>query len=100
MENTLESKLNIICLETDAFYSLVEEVVKRLKDKQGEEPEKDNWIDEGEAMKLLHISSKTTLQKYRDERRIVFNPINRRVILYSRTSIDDYLQKSVQKPYK
>lgn len=62
------NNLNIICLESEAFYALIDEVVNRLKEKNESEQEK--WIDDEEAMRLLHISSKTTLQKYRDERSI------------------------------
>jgi len=45
------SRLDIICLESEAFYALVEEVVGRLKEKHSIEHEK--WIDDTEAMRLL-----------------------------------------------
>lgn len=57
--------MEVICLETEAFYALVEEVVKRLREKENEG--QDKWIDGDEAMRLLRIKSKTTLQKLRDE---------------------------------
>ena len=92
------SKINIICLETEAFYTLIDRVVDHIKAEYNVEI--DNWIDEWEAMKLLRISSKTTLQKYRDERRIKFSQPSRKVILYDRQSIIDYLTKHSKSPKK
>ena len=82
------NNLNIICLESEAFYALIDEVVNRLKDKNGVE---EKWIDDEEAMRLLHISSKTTLQKYRDEGSIRFTQPSKKLILYDRESILDFL---------
>ncbi len=45
--------MEVICLETEAFYSLAEEVVKRMKDE--ENIEKDKWIQTEEVMHLLGI---------------------------------------------
>lgn len=83
------NRLDIICLESEAFYALIDEVVQRLKEKNGIAQEK--WINDEEAMKLLHISSKTTLQRYRDEGLIRFSQPSRKLILYDRNSILDFL---------
>ena len=83
------NRLDIICLESEAFYGLIEEVIQRLKEKNNIEHEK--WIDDTEAMRLLHISSKTTLQKYRDEGVIRFSQPSRKVILYDRNSILEFI---------
>ena len=83
------NRLDIICLESAAFYALVEEVVNRLNEKNNIGQEK--WIDDEEAMKLLHITSKTTLQKYRDEGLIRFSQPSKKVILYDRESILDFI---------
>ena len=91
----LDSSLNIICLETEAFYALVEAVVKRV----GNESEQlDKWIDDEEAMRLLRISSKTTLQKLRDEQAIRFTQPKKKLILYDRDSINEYLEKHAIDP--
>ena len=84
----------MICLETEAFYTLVEEVVKRMQ--SNEEAGQDKWIQAEEAMKLLGIKSKTTLQKLRDEGRIRFAQPQRKIILYDRDSIMEYLDKHAQ----
>lgn len=86
--------MQVICLEEAAFYSLVEQVVARLKETHGEEKEK--WISDEQAMQLLNIKSKTTLQKLRDEGRIRFSQPQKRIILYDRDSIDTYLERNAR----
>ena len=83
------NRLDIITLESKAFYALVEEVVSRLMEKHG--AALDQWIDDEEAMQLLHISSKTTLQKYRDEGLIRYSQPSKKVILYDRNSILEFI---------
>ncbi len=83
--------MEVICIEDTAFYSLVEQVVSRLKDKTNKQ--EDRWISGSEAMAKLRISSKTTLQKLRDEGSIRFSQPERKIILYDVNSIDEYLNK-------
>ncbi|MEO1262979.1 MAG: helix-turn-helix domain-containing protein [Bacteroidota bacterium] len=85
------SNLNIICLEEEAFFALLEQSVERLQAKQGREP--DVWISDQEAMQLLRIKSKTTLQKLRDEGAIRFSQPMKKHIVYDRSSILNYLEK-------
>lgn len=86
------SRLEVICLESEAFYALIEEVVDRLKEKQNIQQRK--WIGDEETMRLLGITSKTTLQKYRDEGYIRFTQPSKKIILYDRESIDEFLEKN------
>jgi len=51
--------MQVICLEEEAFHSLVEEVVERLKEKQ--QIKNDPWVSPERAMQLLNVKSKTTL---------------------------------------
>ena len=83
--------MEVICLETEAFYTLIEEVVKRIKEK--ENIEKDKWIQTDEVMELLGIKSKTTLQKLRDGGSIRFSQPQKKIILYDRDSVMEYLDK-------
>ncbi|MBN8698714.1 MAG: helix-turn-helix domain-containing protein [Chitinophagales bacterium] len=89
--------MEIICLEEAAFYKLVEQVVERLKGSQG--GKKDKWISDEEAMELLNIKSKTTLQKLRDEGKIRFSQPQKKIILYDRDSIDEYLEKNARNTF-
>ncbi|WP_406684330.1 helix-turn-helix domain-containing protein [Seonamhaeicola sp. MEBiC1930] len=83
--------MQVVCLQEEAFYKLFDKVVEHLEQKRGKEaPFK--WIDGDEAMKLLNISSKTTLQKLRDEGKVRFSQPQKRIILYDRNSIDEYLE--------
>ena len=89
--------MQVICLEEAAFYTLVEQVVDRLKTLHGKE--QDKWVDHAEAMKLLNVTSKTTLQKLRDEGRIRFSQPQKKIILYDRESIMRYLDKNARNTF-
>ncbi len=58
----------------------------------------DRWISPNEAMQLL-ITSKTTLQKLRDEGKIRFSQPEKKLILYDIHSIDEYLEKYAKKTH-
>ncbi|MCH8903027.1 MAG: helix-turn-helix domain-containing protein [Bacteroidetes bacterium] len=88
--------MSVITIESEAFYSLIEEVVERIKEKEG--ISEDKWISGDEVMKILAISSKTTLQKLRDEGKIRFTQPAKKIILYDRDSVMDYLEKHVKDP--
>lgn len=89
--------MQVICLEEKAFYELVEQVVARLNEKNGRD--KERWINDEEAMHLLNIKSKTTLQKLRDEGRIRFSQPQKKVILYDRESIYKYLNDNAKETF-
>lgn len=89
--------MEVICLEDLAFYTLIEEVVKRVKEKKG--IKEDKWISPEEAMHKLRITSKTTLQKFRDEGRIRFSQPEKKLILYDIDSINEYLEKHAQETF-
>ncbi len=83
--------MEVICLQDEAFYQLIEEVVERLKEKKG--ITHDKWVSPERAMEVLNIKSKTTLQKLRDEGEITFTQPQRKIILYDYDSILAYLSK-------
>lgn len=89
--------LKVICLDEPAFYALFDKVVAhvRLENNSTE----DKWISASEAMKLLRIKSKTTLQKMRDEGQIRFTQPEKKIILYDRDSIIAYLEDFVYEPF-
>lgn len=71
--------MKVICLEEDAFFELVEQTLLRLG---GRSEHIKKWIGEKEAMDLLYIKSKTTLQRLRNEGKIRFSQPMHKVILY------------------
>ena len=83
--------MEVICLQDDAFYTLVEQVVNRLKEKQS--IKSDKWLTGEQVMQMLHITSKTTLQKLRDEGKIRFSQPEKKIILYDAESVNNYLGK-------
>ena len=85
-------KLDVICLETEAYYKLIQEVIDIVKDQNQKE---ELWVDTETAMEILKITSKSTLQKFRDENRIRFSQISRKLILYYRPSLLDFLEQHV-----
>lgn len=90
--------MEVICLETDAFYELVEEVVQRISEKS-KAAQLDKWISGEEAMKMLRISSPTTLAKMRNEGKIRYSQPSKKIILYDRDSINSYLDKISNEPF-
>ncbi len=89
--------MQVICLEETAFYTLVEQVVARLHEKHGVEKEK--WVTDEEAMQLLNIKSKTTMQKLRDEGKIRYSQPQKKIILYDRDSISAYLDSNARNTF-
>ena len=90
--------IQIICIESEAFFKLLELAVTRLKPTETKPPDK--WITGAEAMRLLRIKSKTTLQKLRDEGRIRFSQPDKKNILYDTESIDAYLEDFVYETFE
>ncbi|MCH8904450.1 MAG: helix-turn-helix domain-containing protein [Bacteroidetes bacterium] len=82
---------DIIHITSDALFKLVDEVVNRLKKENGIDD--DPWVGTEETMRILKISSKTTLQKFRDEGKIRFSKTGPKHILYFRQSLYDFLEK-------
>lgn len=80
-----------ITLEKEELFKLIEEAVERIKIKN--RISEDLWISDKEAMRLMRISSKTTLQKLRDMGAIRFTQPVKKIILYDRKSILAYLEK-------
>ncbi len=89
--------MEVICLQDEAFYSLIEKVVARIKEQHT--IKEDKWIDGNEAMQKLRVKSKTTLQKLRDEGQIRFSQPDRKTILYDLNSIYLYLEKHAQETF-
>lgn len=82
--------MEVICFEDKAFYEMLDRLYQRYKAEKNVKEEK--WITGEVAMKRLGISSKTTLQKFRDEGRIRFVPITPKNFLYDNDSINAYLE--------
>ena len=84
-------------METEAFYSLVEEVVSRIRERDNITTDK--WISLEEAMDLLHVKSKSTMQKLRDEGLIRYSQPNKKIVLYDRDSLLEYIETHAKETF-
>lgn len=89
--------MEVVCLETKAFYALIDEVVERMMAQRQEKP---TWVSAEEAMEVLRIKSKTTLHKLKDEGHIKFSQPMKKLVVYDRQSLLDYLEKHSQEPFQ
>lgn len=89
--------MEVICLQDEAFYKLINEVVDRIKVQH--DIKMDKWISPERAMEVLNIKSATTLQKLRDEGKITFTQPQKRIILYDYDSIMEYLEDHSKKKF-
>ena len=89
--------MEVICIQDTAFYALIDKIVDHLKAIHGNHV--DRWIDGDEAMRLLNIKSKTSLQNLRDEGKICFSQPQKKIILYDRESIGDYIEKNARNTF-
>ncbi len=83
--------MKVICLQSEALFMLVDEVVEHVKATHN--VKEDKWISPDEAMRRLGVSSDTTMQKLRDNLDIEFTQPSRKIILYDSASIEAYLEK-------
>lgn len=89
--------MEVICLEQQAFYELIDNVVDRMMEQRKEKPV---WVSVDEAMSLLKITSKTTIQKLKNEGHIKFSQPMKKLTLFNRQSILDYLEKHSKEPFQ
>ncbi|TLP70704.1 helix-turn-helix domain-containing protein [Maribacter sp. ACAM166] len=89
--------MQVVCLQEEAFYALFDKVVQHLEHKRIDKPDK--WIDGEEAMFHLKIKSTTTLQKLRDEGKIRFSQPQKKIIIYDRDSINEYIEKHARETF-
>ncbi|PZU88639.1 MAG: DNA-binding protein [Chryseobacterium sp.] len=89
--------MEVICLQDAALYALVDKVLEQLRTAHHKTENK--WLNTDEAMHLLNIKSKTTLQNLRDEGRIRYSQPQKKIILYDRDSINSYLEQNTRKTF-
>ncbi len=84
--------MEVICFDEIAFYKILDKVTEYIKEKHS--IQRDKWISGEEAMAMMRITSKTTLQKFRDEGKIKFSQPEKKIILYDSDSISEFLEKN------
>ena len=89
---------NVICLSSQAFQELIEAVLDRI-DEKFNLPKQSKWVDTAEAMDILKIKSKTTLQELRATGKIRYSQPQHKIILYDRNSLIDYLEENARERF-
>lgn len=89
----------IICLDSPAFEALIKRVVLFIQDTNQLPKEEKTWLTPEEAKKKLNISSDTTLMHLRNQGKIRFTQPMRKLILYDRQSIEDYLEENARNTF-
>ncbi|MDB5227416.1 MAG: DNA-binding protein [Bacteroidota bacterium] len=93
----IDNDNEVICLKTDAFKSLVDTLMVYVRDKHGIEQK---WICAEEAMRLLNISSRTSLQVLKDTGKIKFSFIlSKKNTVYDKESILEYIESNAKKMF-
>lgn len=93
----MKTTVDVICLDEPALYALIEQVVQQLRNSdQICEPK---WLTDKQAMQVLNIKSKTTLQVLRDSGKIRFSAHSKKIILYDRDSIYEFIERNVRKTF-
>lgn len=82
--------MEVIIIEKEAFYKLLDEVIMKVKEDLKIEKE---WITEKELMSILNIKSKSTIQKLRNQGEIEYSQPVRKLILYSSKSVMRFIEK-------
>ncbi len=89
--------MEVIIIESEAFFKLLELAVERVGKKASNVKSKEDpgseWLSLAEAMKVLPYRSRTKWQELRDSGQIIFSQFGRK-ILYSHKSLTEYIKKN------
>ena len=91
--------MEVICFEDRAFFAMIDKLEAYIGSKKPKQSQGDKWISGEEAMRMLRITSKTTLQKFRDEGKIRYSQPEKKIILYDADSIRDFIEDFTYEPF-
>lgn len=89
---------SVICLQSNAFYELLDQVIEHIDEKFSLSKEK-QWVDSEVAMNILNIRSKSTLQELRNTGKVRFAHPQPKIILYDRNSLLEYIEKHARNTF-
>ncbi|MFT5618094.1 MAG: hypothetical protein ACI85I_001323 [Arenicella sp.] len=90
--------MELIIIESRAFYELLDRVVAHV-DSQSKKREKPKWIGQEQAMEILQVKSPTTMQSIRDNGKIRYTQPRKKIILYDRDSLMEYLDREAREVF-
>ena len=85
--------MKVIMFEEEAYYKMVEEIKKAVKEATKQSNETKEWLSTEEAKNLLGFRSKSKLQQLRDNGDIIFSQ-HGRTIKYNHKSILAFLDRN------
>ncbi len=88
MKEDLNNMRTLILSDEETFFKLLEKFYQQLKSKE----EVEEFLSEQETMKLLNITSKSTLFRYRSTG-LGFYQIGKRVILYKKSEVIEFIEQ-------
>lgn len=100
--------MKVILLEDDQAYlhlmtdiqKLIRDTIKEIKEQEragkGVKDEKDDWVSEEIAKKILGFKGRSKMQVLRDQRDIQFSQFGR-TIRYYKPSLYEFLEKNIVK---
>jgi len=100
-----QSPDEIIVIRRSDWEELLRELKSSIKEAMREARQEEGfslpkkWLTPEETMKILNISSKTTLQKYRDAGEITYSQREGKNIMYDAESINAYIDKHVKNTF-
>ena len=86
---------NLIAMDEASMMAFIDRILEEMENRFGKTELE--WIQEVDAMQILGIRSKTTLQRLRDEDLIRFTQPSKKIILYHRQSLLEYLEAFANK---
>lgn len=89
---------NLIMISEENLLELIEKVIVQMEKLHGKE-HKEVWIDTNDTKRLLGLKSDTSLFNLRSKGLIEYSQPSRKLILYKRDSILDYLEKHSRKTF-
>lgn len=90
--------MKVILLENDEAYAkLMTDIKAMIREAMKEISESEVWVSTEEAKKILGVKSKSKMQKLRDENKIKYSQIGRKIIRYHKPSLYAFIEKSISK---
>ena len=85
-------KGEFIIIENQAYFALLSETIQFIESKMT--PPEPVWVSPEKALEMLNCGT-STLQKLRNEGRIVYSQISSKIILYKYESLLEFLENHV-----
>lgn len=90
--------MKVILLENDEAYKklmtdikvMIREAIKEIN----ESSESEVWVSAEEAKKILGVKSKSKMQQLRDENKIRYSQIGKKIIRYHKPSLYTFIEKN------